>query len=367
MNMIAHCRPGGSLLPSADAPPIRTRLLYFVWAFFLLSSQAVSLAGDPESSAAPDNPALIMQAMELLNQGKHDSVLAISSRVIAGAPESPVGYFLAADVYQTLMRDYRVKNHEAEFDSLIRIAAAKASLHLTQNPTAENHFITGTVKGYYCLALFQNGSYLKALKEAEKSISLLNKSAKMAPDFVDPLFGIAIFEYNKSKLLFGLLGGSEKKAFATLQRVEQHGRYVGVNASYALQAIYYEHEQYDSALVINDKLFQRYPENPSCLYNRARLLEKLNRPTEALAIWQKLITIVGQSRPASNGYLAECHYHLALIHHQRREHPVARDLLIQAARYASRRRSEEEGEGSFVKFDEIKNEINAALREWGRE
>lgn len=320
-------------------------------------------AADP---AVLEEQPLIKSGLELLNQGQHDSLLVLSSRLMVHEPESPVGYFLAADVYQTMMRDFRVKRYSAQFDSLIRIAAARAAVRLEHMPTAENHFIAGTVNGYYCLALFQSGSYLKALKTAESSIALMRKSAALDPEFTDPLFAIALYEYNKSKFLFGLLGGDATEAAAKLRRVEQSGRFVAANASYALQAMYFDHAQYDSALAVNDQLYQRYPENPSCLYNRARLLEKKNRLPEALAIWQDLIAMVQKRKPASNGYLAECHYHLAWIHRQQQEGEVARQLLHQAARYAARRNEAEEVEGSFIKFKEIKKAINTALQEWGQ-
>ncbi|HNW59928.1 MAG TPA: tetratricopeptide repeat protein [bacterium] len=329
-----------------------------------MAARAAETTSSPAATTSEQQ--LIQGAMELLNQGRHDSLLVLSSQLMAHEPENPIGYFLAADVYQTMMRDFRVKSYGAQFDSLIRIAAAKAAVQLQRAPSAENHFISGTVNGYHCLALFQAGSYLKALKTAENSIALMRKATVMDPGFADPLFAIAIYEYNKSKFLFGILGGDEREAAAKLRRVERQGRYVAANASYALQAMYFDHQKYDSAMVVNDKLYQRYPENPSCLYNRARLLEKTNRLPEALALWNKLIPIVQKPRSASNGYLAECHYHLAWIQHQQQNSEAARQLLVQAARFASRRRGEEEVEGSFVKFKDIKKEINTALREWGQ-
>ncbi len=345
-------------------PTLFRMALFFYWFLLLMPSAAWSApTGDP---ASLDEPPLIKSAMELLNQGRHDSLLVLSSRLITHDPESPIGYFLAADVYQTMMRDFRVKRYAAQFDSLIRIAAAKAAIRLERMPTAENHFIAGTVNGYYCLALFQSGSYLKALKTAENSIELMRKAAALEPGFADPLFAIALYEYNKSKFLFGLLGGNATEAVAKLREVEQKGRYVSANASYALQAMYFDHGEYDSALVVNDQLYKRYPENPSCLYNRARLLEKENRLPEAREVWESLIAILQKRKPASNGYLAECHYHLAWIHRQQQEEGEARKLLHQAARFAARRRGEEEVDGSFIKFKEIKKAINTALQEWGQ-
>jgi tetratricopeptide (TPR) repeat protein len=318
----------------------------------------------PQPGASTNNPEMIRNVMEMLNRSHHDSVLAVCNRLIENEPESPVGYFLASDAYQTMMRDYRVRTYQAQFDSLIKIAVVKATAQLNREPTAENHFVSGSVQGFYCLALFQAGSYLRAIKTAESSIAILKKASQLEPDFVDPLFGIAVYEYTKSKLLFGLLGGNEKAAIAKLRKVEKSGRYLSANASYSLQAIYFENEKYDSALVINDRLFRRYPSSPSCLYNRALLLEKTNRTEEALEVWSKLTGVLTALKPASNGYLAESHYHLASIHHRLKNDETARKLLIQAAQFAARRQGEEELEGSYVKFNEIKSRINTALQGW---
>jgi tetratricopeptide (TPR) repeat protein len=320
----------------------------------------------PESVNVTAEPELVRNVLELLNQSRHDSVLAICDRLIARQPESPIGYFLAADAYETMMRDFRVRSYQTQFDSLITIAAARASDRLLREPTAAVHFYTGAIKGYYCLALFQTGSYIKALKTAESSVSLLRKASLMEPDFADPLFGIAVFDYNKSKFLFGLLGGSQQEAISKLKKVIEKGRFLSTNASYTLQAIYYENDQYDSALVINDRLFRHYPDNPSCLYTRAMLLEKLDRPAEALEIWNTLIGKISALRPASNGYLAECHYHVAAIHHRTGSRETAKKLLIQAAQFAAHRHDAEELDGSYVKFSDIKNRINTALREWNQ-
>jgi len=342
---------------------ITSSTTFLVMIFFL---SAVNASFSQRTDKNADEPRLIKNTMELLNQGKHDSVLAICDQLMRDHPESPTGYFLAADAYETMNRDFRLKTYRAPFDSLIRLAVTKAEAKLAQEPASFNYFSSGIVKSYYCLALFQTGHYIKAIKTAEKGISLLRKSHALEPDFVDPLMGIAAYEYHKSKLLFGLLGGSEKEAIVKFKKVVKLGRYLSTNAAYSLQAIYFENAHYDSALMINDQLFLKYPENPSCLYMRALLLEQARRLPEALQIWNRLIAVVSAPQPSSNGYLAECHYHVAAIHRQLDQADSAWASLMQAARFAANRRADAELEGSHAKFKEIKSNINKALREWKR-
>ncbi|OPZ80217.1 MAG: Tetratricopeptide repeat protein [bacterium ADurb.Bin431] len=359
------------MYPSKNLPGLRG-LLHRLLAIRFPLFCALFLAGLIPAAASPRPPAgglsadsrSIKTLIELINRSEHDSVLALSRDLIGEDPASPLGYFMAADAYQTMMRDFRIKAWQTEFDSLIAIASVKATTLLEREPTVENHFIAGVVQGYYCLALFGSGSYLRAIKTAENSISLLRKARQLDPGFADPLFGIAVYEYNKSKLLFGLLGGEEKAAVAKLRKVEKEGRYLSTNASYSLQATYLENGQYDSALVINDHLYKYYAASPSCLYHRALLLEKTGRLEEALQIWEQLIATLQRRQPVSNGFLAESHYHLAWLNRQLKRDENARKLLIQSARFAARRRADEELEGSYIKFKEIKGKINSALAEW---
>ena len=85
---------------------------------------------------------------------------------------------------------------------------------------------------------------------------------------------------------------------------------------------------------------------------------------EALQIWEQLIATLQRRQPVSNGFLAESHYHLAWLNRQLKRDENARKLLIQSARFAARRRADEELEGSYIKFKEIKGKINSALAEW---
>jgi tetratricopeptide (TPR) repeat protein len=357
--------------PNSRGSASRSRYFYSsILSLLVIFIPILTTAAGPDSQQQPRknsfDPAMVTRVMEMLNRSNHDSVLVLCKAMIATDPESPIGYFLASHAYQTIMRDFRIKTYQAQFDSLIVIAASKASSHLERDSTAESHFVCGAVQGYYCLALFHAGSYVRAIKTAGSSVSLLRKAAQMDPDFIDPLFGIAIYEYTRSKLLFGFLGGKKEEAIANLRQVEKAGRYMAANASYSLQAIYFENGQYDSALVVNDRLFKRYPASPSALYNRALLLEKTKRPEEAQQLWNTLVTVLQLRKPASNGFLAESYYHLASLQHQAKNDAQAQKLLIQSAQCASRRRGEEELEGKYVKFNEIKNMINEALRTWGQ-
>ncbi len=340
--------------------PTMGLIVFHCWQF----SSSAGLNLPEKSSTATNRSAMIRDAMELLNRSRHDSVLALSRAIIKNDPESPLGYFLAYDAYQTMMRDYRIKKYEAELEGLIKIAVKKATVCATLEPTAENYFLLGTVKGYYCVHLFQTGHFLKAIKTAENCLSFLKKAIKLDANFADPLLGIAVYDYGKSKILFGLLGRNKKSIIAKLKRVEQSGRYVATNAKYSLQAIYFESAQYDSALAINEQLYLRYPENPSCLYNRALLLEKANRLTEALELWNKLLGCVAVPEQTSHGYLAECYYHLAWIHHQLKNEPKAIESLTLAAKFASQRQADNEMEGPYTKFNDIKKKINTALKNW---
>lgn len=85
---------------------------------------------------------------------------------------------------------------------------------------------------------------------------------------------------------------------------------------------------------------------------------------EAIPIWEKLIHKIKVFSQVSNGYLAECHYHLAEIYNLNNNHYEARKELMHAAKYAEKFNSSKELDGSIIKFKDIKAEINNALKYW---
>jgi len=60
----------------------------------------------------PRRVSLIQHSLEQLHLEQFDSALAVCAELRHCWPQDPAGYLLAAGVYQTMMRDYRVSLFE---------------------------------------------------------------------------------------------------------------------------------------------------------------------------------------------------------------------------------------------------------------
>jgi tetratricopeptide (TPR) repeat protein len=114
---------------------------------------------------------------------------------------------------------------------------------------------------------------------------------------------------------------------------------------------------YARALEINAWLHERFPDNPIGLYHRALILEKLDRPQEALAVWEKLIARIQAFQKPSDGFLAECHWRRAQIYVLEKDSAKSAAELRLASQHIQQRDEAEELEGPLVSFQEIKKAI----------
>ncbi len=317
---------------------------------------------------------LIQRSLEQLHLEQFDSALAVCAELRHCWPQDPAGYLLAAGVYQTMMRDYRVRLFEARFDSLIQSAIALADKQVSSEASAERLFMLGTGRGYRGLHRFRRGEWAVGFRDAVLALNAMERALQRDATLVDPYLALGVYEYWKSaKLNFagGLFADKRQQAIATLEQVRQQGRYVAVDAAYSLQTIHIHEGNYAQALEINDWLLQRFPQNVSALYHRGLILEKLDRVAEALAVWENVINRIRAFRQASDGYLAECHLHCAQLSERL---PAAASaggtnenviLALQHARAHARRRiAEKELEGPLASFREIKKNIDEMVKKY---
>jgi tetratricopeptide (TPR) repeat protein len=317
---------------------------------------------------------LVHRVLHQLHREAYDSALTACGVIRREWPDDPTADVLQTSIYQAQMRNYRVRLREAEFDSLIRNAVKLADKKIKEHPTAEMFFMQGSARGLQAMYRFHQGEWSAALRDAAVALHVMNRALQKDKSFVDPGLMIGLYKYWKSqKLGFGvdLYGHERREAFVIIEQVWKHGRYSSVEAALTLQNILlYSHET-EKALEVNDWLHERYPSHPSVLYHGALLMERLERPTEALAFWEKLIQRINTSPWQSHTFLAECYLHCALLgealrlaqasdHHSPQKISEALQL---AAWHAERRNKALELESIFQKFDEVEAEIKRMQKE----
>lgn len=308
---------------------------------------------------------LVCHMLQQLHHEVYDSAFAACAWIRRHWPDDPTADVLQMNLYQTQMRNYRVRQREAEFDSLGKNAIHLAEKKIKEHPTAEMYFMQGSARGLHALYRFHQGDWSAALRDAAVALHSMNRALQKDENFVDPSLTIGLYKYWKSQKLgfgFDLYARDREEAFVLIERVWKQGRYSSVEAALTLQNVLLYNREHHRALEVNDWLHERFPTHPSVLYHRALLLERLQRPAEALALWEKLVRHLEASPWQSHTYLAECYLHCAQLLHS---NPVNgsqtetkfSEALQRAVWHAERRNKAMELESIFQKFEDVEAEI----------
>jgi tetratricopeptide (TPR) repeat protein len=274
----------------------------------LLGGMAVAPGGaEPHSRAE-----LVRLALEELHHERFEDALAAAAELRRLDPADPAGALAEANVYQTMMRDYRLRDHESEFLTSLAEARRLAEAAVAARPDAEALFVRGTAQGYVAIHDARCGRWLAALKHGLRCLGDMESAARLDPQLVDPELPMALNDYWRSRKLALFFGGRRDPALARMERVWREGRYLRVEAAYALAGALLVEGRLEPALAVNDWLHERFPGNPVALYHRARILEALGR-TEALPAWDAVVARLVASGRVSHGFLAECHLHRARL------------------------------------------------------
>lgn len=277
--------------------------------FIAVAMQAVAQTTEIRSS-------FLQRVFEQLHHEQYDSALADCAQLRQLYPEDPAGYLMAATVYQTMMRLYRVRIFETPFENMSRRAEELAEKQTRQHAPAEAWFMLGSAKGNLALHRTHRGEWTGAFRDAVLALHAMKRALQLDPNFVDPGMALALYEYWKSKKLgmgIGLFASNRKTAFALLEKVRAQGRYLALDATFALQDLYMHESEYQRALEINEELYAARPQHASVLHHRAVIMEKLQRPQEALAAWERLAERLEASQKPSHGFIAECQLHRAKL------------------------------------------------------
>jgi tetratricopeptide (TPR) repeat protein len=320
-----------------------------------------------QAASQPEHDALVRACLDHVNNERYERVFLCAQSLQERFPQSPAGPFVAATAHQTMMNDYRVRRFEREFEAEIGEAISRAQTAVKRDPSAENRFMWGAAESYRCASRFRRGDRLKAVRSALRSMGLLDDARHADPAFADPLLGLGLYDHAVSKLPvlgLGLFGDRRGRAIERLTIAHEQGRFVSVNALYALQYVLVDRCDYARALTANEQLFERFPRNPVCLYNRGLILENVGRLSEAASAWRQLVEVIAGFVQPSQGFLAECHYHLARIARRQGDDAESVRLLAEAERHAARRNPADEIDGPYSSFATTRGEIARAAREW---
>ena len=326
---------------------------------FALSASPAAPPGEADAARGT----LVRRALDELHRERFEDALATGAELRRLFPDDPAGPLTDANVYQTMMRDYRLRDHEPEFLAALAKARRLAEAGVRSRPDAEAFFARATARGYIAIHDARSGRWLPALRHGLRCLGDMERAARLDPGFVDPHLPMALHDYWKSRKLGLFFKGRRPGAIARMEMVWRQGRYLSVEAAYSLSMVLQMEGAYERALEVNDWLHERFPDNPVCLNHRARILEGLDRSADALQVWDRLVERLLASGRLSQGFLAECHLHrarllarLAAVVGSDADEAAMTAVLL-AKEHARRRDLQTEMEGPFEAFDDVRGQI----------
>ena len=261
--------------------------------------------------------ALINCGISFTYSGQYKEAEETYKKLINMHPKNPAGYYYLAALYQTIMRNYRVRNFEPQFEKFIDLAieiAEKAMENDKSNAVAYMYF--GNARGHRGVHKINQQKFFRGFVDGLKGASSLKKSIELEPTLYDAYYGAGIYHYwrsAKSKFFWFLpfIGDNRQKGIDEIELSIQKGRHSEIEGKFALVTIYYNEKNYEKAYQVNQQLCQLFPDNPAAMYMQGLIEEKEGKWHEAQQTFQQLLFHLLASEYKSPGYQAECHYRIA--------------------------------------------------------
>ena len=256
------------------------------------------------------------------------------------------------------MQNYRIKDYESQLDSLLNltIKIGNNAIKNAQHDAFVSIYLGGAY-GFRGLHKVRKRDYWGAFKDGLKGVSILKKAVKADTSAYDAYHGLGSFHYwrsAKSKILRLLIfRNDQQKGIDEVWKAINKGTYTDIEGKYALVAIYYDFGDYEKAFSVNQELFELFPTNPSCLYMRCRIFERMGKWEEAKQTYLKLLNHLSNSEYKSIGYQVECHYGIGFCYYKLSELEHALKHIRKALDLRNMRDASKELEGPLEDFDEI--------------
>jgi tetratricopeptide (TPR) repeat protein len=222
--------------------------------------------------------------------------------IIRTHPEHPAGYFFLAMVdWWKISLDFDNESLDDRFLTKLDVVIDKCDSLLDINPDDITAlFFKGGSLGFRGRLHANRGSWIKAANDGRLALPIVRRAFSLAPDNDDILLGMGIYNYYaeaipeqypivKPLMLF-FPSGDKKKGIEQLTVAAAKAKYAAVEADYFLLQLNYTHErQYEKALDIALKLFNRYPKNVVFHRYVGRCYISLGRWDNAHAVFREIL------------------------------------------------------------------------------
>ncbi len=265
---------------------------------------------------------LYKQAVEKYHSDEFDDAITLSLKIREQFPEEPAGIFALLTTYQTIMRNYRVKTYESEYDSLLNLSVEVTRKAIKKDKKSGlNYFYLGYAFGSRSIYYAQRNKWMSALKDGSQVMKNFHKALAYNPELYEAYYGMGLFKYwmgAKSKFLRMLpfAKDNRKDGIREIKLAIDKGEFVKTDGMYGLSAIYLNEKKYDDALQLLNKLYEHYPNNPTLHYRKGIILEKLHRWDDALNSFAALSELLKKAPYKCYSYQMECLYKQAFYNYQ---------------------------------------------------
>jgi hypothetical protein len=307
------------------APILLLALVFFVPNPVAAQQQAANAKAKPAAAAPLD----VAEFDRLRNEG-NDALYNMDYKTAREryqgmtklAPDHPAGYvYLANNLWlETLNQSRRLTTttyttgsfysqdndedkvdpqRDKEFNDLIKQARMAARARLIKNSKdAEALYYEASALGLRAsYGTTVKRSFMRAIGDANDSISTQKQVIKVDPNYVDAYLSIGLYEYildslpGKYKFFARLAGlkGSKAKGIEHLELVTQQGKYAADDARVVLLGIYSKEGKPERALELISQLAQKYPRNYLFGIERATMLYQMNRSDEGSGVFADLL------------------------------------------------------------------------------
>ena len=237
--------------------------------------------------------------------------------IIATHPEHPAGYFFLAMIdWWKISLDFDDESLDDQFLAKLDVVVDKCdSLLDVRSDDITALFFKGGALGFRGRLRANRGSWIKAANDGRLALPIVRRAYSIAPENYDILLGMGIYNYYaeaipeqypivKPLMLF-FPSGDKKKGIEQLSAAAAKAKYADVEAEYFLLQLNYTHErQYEKALEIALKLFDRYPKNVVFHRYLGRCYVSLGRWENAHAVFREIVSRCDTSNRAMEGYTA---------------------------------------------------------------
>ena len=224
-------------------------------------------------------------------------------QIIVTHQNHPAGYFFLAMIdWWKIMLDMDDESLDDAFLAKLDVVINKCDSMLDLNSDDVTAlFFKGGALGFRGRLRANRGSWIKAANDGRLALPIVRRAFKIAPDNYDILLGMGIYNYYAEAipeqypivkpLMFFFPSGNKKKGIEQLTTAAANAKYASVEAGYSLLQLNYTHErQYEKALEIAQKLFERYPKNVVFQRYIGRCYVSLGKWAEAHATFDDIVT-----------------------------------------------------------------------------